>query len=386
MRVFIVSRGIPTPEYPMNGIFEYDQAKALSSIKHEVYFISIDIRSVRRKRRFGFRVFKQNEVTVLSLSFPVGRVPLALRIYIMRKFVNKVYKYAVSRFGLPDILHVHFPQIALSLKDVIKKAEFPVVMTEHSSGMIENPIPKHLYSTASNAYKLIENIIAVSDHLSNILHNVFKVNSYVIPNIVDTSIFKYSFRPNVERFTFISVGSLIARKRMDLTVEAFANCFAGNPKYQLVIIGEGPERNKIEDMISRYNIKEQVTITGRLSRDKISSYMEMSECFVLASQAETFGVVYIEALASGLPVIATKCKGPEGFIDHANGVLIDKDDIDQLKEAMLSMTVNINAYDRNAIALKAKDDFSPELIAYQLTEYYQGLIKKNNDEIQETQI
>jgi L-malate glycosyltransferase len=386
MKVFIVSRGFPTSDYPMNGIFEYDQAKALASLGHEVFFISIDIRSIRRKRRFGFGVFKQNDITVLSLNFPVGRVPLFMRIFIMRKFVNRIFKYAVEKFGLPDILHVHFPHIALSLEDIVLTAEFPVVMTEHSSGMIEEPIANQLYLTASKAYKLINNVIAVSDNLRDILQSVFKVNAYVIPNIVDTSVFKYSFKQNKDSFTFISVGSLIYRKRMDLTVEAFANCFSGNSQYRLIVIGDGPERKKIEELISRLKITKQVTVTGRLGRDKIGAYMESSDCFVLASQAETFGVVYIEALASGLPVVATKCKGPEGFINSSNGILIDIDNTKQLQDAMLYMSSNINSYDRIAISSKAKDDFSPELIGYKLTEYYTALINKNDKVIRESQI
>lgn len=386
MKVFIVSRGIPTQEYPMNGIFEYDQAKALATLEHEVFFISIDIRSIRRKRRFGFEVFKKDGITILSLNFPIGRVPLSLRIYIMRKFVNIVYKYAVTQFGFPDILHVHFPHIALSLKDIILTADFPIVMTEHSSGMVENPIPRRLYSTAHSAYSLIHSIIAVSENLQNILEDAFGVDSYVIPNIVDTSVFSYSPKQNNDMFTFISVGSLIYRKRMDLTIEAFARCFAGNSQYRLIIIGEGPERKKIEDIIAKYNMKEQVTITGRLGRDQISSFMKISDCFVLASQAETFGVVYIEALASGLPVIATKCKGPEGFVNSANGVLIDTDNVNQLKEAMLFMSYNIDAYDRSAIALKVKKDFSPEIIASQLTEYYSNLVTNSDDQNKASQL
>lgn len=84
-------------------------------------------------------------------------------------------------------------------------------------------------------------------------------------------------------------------------------------------------------------------------KKKIAEQLSKSDCFVLASQSETFGVAYIEALAMGVPVIATKCGGPEGFVNENNGIMIDVDSESQLIEAMKYMYNNSDKYDREEI-------------------------------------
>ena len=105
--------------------------------------------------------------------------------------------------------------------------------------------------------------------------------------------------------------------------------------------------------------------------------MSESDCFVLASRRETFGVAYIEAMAMGLPVIATKCGGPEDFVTNENGILVPVDDIDKLKEALIKMHQNIDLYDREKISSSTRESFAPSTIAKHLIEVYKNVIKEN---------
>ncbi|MGE4284702.1 MAG: glycosyltransferase, partial [Clostridia bacterium] len=89
---------------------------------------------------------------------------------------------------------------------------------------------------------------------------------------------------------------------------------------------------------------------------------------------ETFGVAYIEALACGVPVIATTCGGPEGFVHEENGMLIPVDDEKALLEAMNTMYDNASTYDRAKIAAEICEKFSPDCVAAQLEEIYRELI------------
>ena len=92
--------------------------------------------------------------------------------------------------------------------------------------------------------------------------------------------------------------------------------------------------------------------------------------FVLPSRAETFGVVYIEAMAVGLPVIATKCGGPEAFINQDNGLLINTDSLDELLNAMKYMYNNISSFDQFNIASSTFDDFSPVNVGNRIVDEY----------------
>ena len=111
-----------------------------------------------------------------------------------------------------------------------------------------------------------------------------------------------------------------------------------------------------------------------MTRADMLYVLEKSDCFVLPSNFETFGVVYIEAMAAGLPVIATKCGGPEKIVPSFAGVLIDKNDVNQLFGAMLDMVNSIDAYSANSIKEYVSKTFSPECIAQQLISIYETLI------------
>jgi glycosyltransferase involved in cell wall biosynthesis len=100
-----------------------------------------------------------------------------------------------------------------------------------------------------------------------------------------------------------------------------------------------------------------------------------SDIFVLPSRNETFGVVYIEALACGLPIIATDCGVPSEIVTPENGLFIPKENVDALSSAISYMAQNINQYDRKAIAEDCQARFSSEVIAKQLTHIFEETIK-----------
>ncbi|MFY9282731.1 MAG: glycosyltransferase [Miniphocaeibacter sp.] len=157
--------------------------------------------------------------------------------------------------------------------------------------------------------------------------------------------FKLKSKVKSKNFNFVSTGNLIDTKRMDLTIKAFYKAFKGNTKITLTIFGQGPNHKSLEELINQYKLSDQVKLMGLCSRKKIAEQLSKSNCFVLVSQSETFGVAYIEALAMGVPVIATKCGGPEGFVNKDNGIMIDVDNEEQLIEAMHYMYKNIEKYD-----------------------------------------
>ena len=103
--------------------------------------------------------------------------------------------------------------------------------------------------------------------------------------------------------------------------------------------------------------------------------MYESDVFVLASRGETFGVVYIEAMSAGLPVIATTCGGPEDFVDESNGILVPVNDVEALTDALIKIYKTANNYDRSNISRLTQQKFSPKTIASQLTDVYIDVIK-----------
>jgi glycosyltransferase involved in cell wall biosynthesis len=112
---------------------------------------------------------------------------------------------------------------------------------------------------------------------------------------------------------------------------------------------------------------------GQLERSEINKVFKKSHAFVLPSHSETFGVCYIEALYAGLPVIATRCGGPESFIDKSNGILIPVNNSVELSNAMNSIRYNYSQYDPKQISSDCNKRFSPSVIANELINLYLSL-------------
>lgn len=374
LNVLIISRGYPTSKYPMNGIFEFDQAKALAKFGHDVVFAVIDIRSIRRWRKWGIEKFEKDGVKVYAINYPIGNVPLKFLLYFYEKGLKQLFKRVKNDIGNPDIMHAHFTRIGYAATKLKETTGIPLVITEHFSGLMNDSIESAVLDLGNKTYHKADKIITVSPALNKVLEEKFNVDSVYIPNIIDTDSFIYSETEKYDDFTFISVGSLIFRKRMDLIIEAFANLSNEFNNLKLIIIGEGPEKPKLEDLIGKYNLSSKINLTGRLERNKIAEYMSRSHCFVLPSRAETFGVVYIEAMLMGLPVIATRCGGPEGFVNIENGILVDIDEENDLVNAMTHMKNAQFQYNRKCISKSIIEKFSNEVVGKQIEDVYKDVI------------
>ncbi len=375
MKTFIISRGIPSEKYPLYGIFEFDQAKALAKSGVDTSMLVIDFRSRKYKRKFGFFSYEKDNVKIFELSLPLNLYRRALPL--LQFLMIFLYKKAVKVIGKPDVIHAHFYSIAAIASIIKKKYDIPFFITEHSSKLNKNAnlISKLDKKLTIKAYSNATTIIAVSKALSENIKNNFNFNTHIIHNIVDINKDYKIQHTNNENFTFISVGNLITLKGFDILIKAFKKAFADDNKVFLNIIGEGEERIHLQDIINECNITDKVRLLGQKTRPELFELMRKSNAFVLASKSETFGVVYIEAMACGLPVIATRCGGPEDFVNDTNGFLIPTDDIETLSKALIKMRLDIDNFDNERISEECYNKFSSENIAKQIVEQYYKVLK-----------
>lgn len=376
MYILIIARGYPTEKYKMNGIFEFDQAKALVQAGHKVIYAAVDVRSIRRWRKWGFESFGQDGVQVEAINIPGGSIPKTILQKMQMQGLKNLYKKIETKYGKPDIIHTHFLGYGKISTKVLAKQNIPIVLTEHLSAMNNKDLEPSLITLGNETYTKVDKLITVSEALANNIEEKFEVKATVIPNMVDTESFNYINSKNEnDEYVFVSTGGLIPRKSMDMLVDSFNIAFKDKKKVKLYIFGEGAERSKLEQMIAKYKLTEQIFLMGLRDRKEISKRMHESSCFVLASKLETFGVAYIEALAAGLPVIATNCGGPEEFVHKYNGILIEVDDAEALTNSMLKMYNESNKFDREKISKEMVHKFSAEIIAKRLTEIYRSALK-----------
>lgn len=376
MKIFIISRGFPTNEYKMNGIFEMDQAKALQKAGLDVVFLSVDLRSIRRKRKFGMDSFVKDGVKMYTFDIPLGNIPKGILYKIGIWATKKLYKIAVKNEGEPDLIHTFFTDQAYMVTKAFEDKDIPVIVTECNSHINKDNIDKKLEKAASFAYNKASKLISVSPDFNKKLKKKFGVDSSVVTVIPNLDIFQYS--PNKDnrdsKFRFVSTGRVTVEKGMEDLIDAFIKEFKDDENVTLDIFGDGNHKEALETKVRNHGLNHRIKLRGMTDRKIIAKEYQHKDVFCLYSHSETFGLAYLEALASGLPVISSKCGGPEHLIKENNGILVELNDVDALGKAMVYMKENIEKYNKEEISREARLENSAESITNDLIEIYKEVI------------
>lgn len=261
--------------------------------------------------------------------------------------------------GAPDVIHAHgrFLNAGAAALAIHRATRIPYVYTDHSSAYQRGFAPAEaepvLREVIANAAEYSTVSPALAEAVDGFLGGPVR-EARVMPNVIDPLFEQTPPRPPpaAPPYVFLNIASLNFNKGVDRLIHAFARAFAGQPGYQLEICGDGELRNDLESLVSGLGLRGQVHLLGKLSKAQVLERLDRAHALVLASQVETFGVVLIEALARGRPVVATRCGGPEGIVTSSNGLLTPRGDVDALAEALRTMADNAILYDSS----KLRDD------------------------------
>ena len=380
MNILIVSHGIPSKEDPQWGCFEVDQAKALSRLGHRVIIIALDGRYRMRFRHIGITFSKLSDIdTYLYYLFPLSFIPTRRgRNWLRNKMMRRLYKRVAKISGEPDIIYAHYLLRMTSLSLVKKEnPQIPIVGIEHWSELNKPSLSRSMVESGRIAYQVADRLLAVSPSLQDQIKKHFGKDSEVVYDMVDETFLQADLvsRPGTDApFVFASCGSLIPRKGFDVLLKAFAKTEDKNSK--LIILGDGSEKANLQELAETLGISARVDFRGMVSREGIAEVYAHSSAYALATRAETFGVSYIEAMAMGLPVIATRCGGPEHFVTDQCGYLLEVDDEDALVAAMNSIQKEYDRFDPAGIREYVRSRFSGEEIARQLEQIFAEEIEK----------
>ncbi len=385
MKVLFVTRGFPTEDDVMSGNYEAVQAKALAAKGCQVSVISISLKSflhIFSRGMISHRVVDGVDVylcTRIRFSTRFWSTP-KLNAWVADRAYRQAFKKYVSERGMPDVVHAHIVSVASPVSFVKDEYHLPFVITEHWTAMNRTEIPEWL-KQISFVYHRADRVICVSQALSDSLKRNFNVNSIVINNMVSDQFFK-SFRVerNDNTFRFIACGAFRTNrnKGFDILVDAFAQAHFPKSVF-LDIVGDGPDRAFIESKIAAYHLSDQIHLLGTKTPEEVNDLLCHSDCFVLSSRLETFAIVVIEAMAKGLPVIATRSGGPETFLRPEHGILVEKENVTELSEAMKYMTDHHQEYDSENIRQFCHDHFSQDVIANQILSVYNQLLNQKTN-------
>ncbi|HEX7777827.1 MAG TPA: glycosyltransferase [Vicinamibacterales bacterium] len=347
LHVLMLPSYYETRHLPYNGTFFRDWARALQGAGVRIGIAYVEGRSLRSLsvgalRETCFRTTAADEGglptvrlegwNTLAQWTPGGLIWARLSQHVIREYM--------SRYGRPDLIAA---QSATWAGQAAWRANrtwgLPYVFTEVNTGFGTGRIRGWQAALSRRAFAKAEAVVAISQNLRNRLVQLGGARRIdVIPCTVDESYWTPPPRARDRaRFTIYAQAHLSPRKGFDLLIRAFARRFQGDPAVRLVIGGGGPIRQDLEALADATGVRSQVTFLGAIPRDAVREAMWAADCFVLPSHAENFGVVLIEALATGLPVISTRCGGPEDIVNDDVGILLRPGDERGLADALAAM-------------------------------------------------
>ena len=297
-----------------------------------------------------------------------------------------------------DIIHSHGGgTISLLGLEIARLKKIPIVFTYHTlwnkythyllKGVVRPKVVERISRIVCNRCTAI---IAPSKRIKNELISYgVKKPIGVIPSGVNFERFKVKnigflrkkIRLGIERRIVLSIGRLGIEKSTDLLIRAFGLVAKKNKNTVLVIVGDGPEKKNLENLTKELGIQDRVYFTGNINFEDMPLVYRDADLLLFASRTETQGMVILEALASGLPVVAVNDAVYEGIIkDKKNGILVSND-IDQFAKACLFL-LNNPAYRKKLSenAVKFVEKFSIYTTAETLEKLYKKLIYQYNEE------
>ena len=389
MRVLVLPSFYPTRDDPNRGIFFKEQSSNCVSVDLEIDILYNERRSLKKifsrsswinyfQICSGYEnnlfVYRRHSWNLLPTKTRVGQK-------IWAYFSYKLFERYIKDRGQPDIIHVQSAFYAGEVANkIFLKYKIPYLIQEHSTLVVKtefNYFYKHYFRAI---YFRAKKIVSVSNKLKMELVDKFDIpdsSISVIHNFVDTDFFSpeaplLSTNQKPAGFLFFALSFLNSNKRVDRLIRCFGKAFENIPDVFLYVGGKGEEMTELKSLISQLGLTSKIRLLGELNRVHARDWLNLCDSFVLPSDIETFGVVLIEALSMGKPVIATRCGGPEDIVTDSVGMLIDRTEVEIIL-ALQTMFTKADQYDAAFIRNYAIDNFSVRPIAPQLINLYNAI-------------
>ena len=277
----------------------------------------------------------------------------------------------------PDIIHAHVYSAGVPAVIIGKLYHTPVIITEHWTNFIMRELSWERRLAARFALNRARAVLPVSDVLQRNLEGYgIRNNFHIIPNVVNTELFCPSSleRRGDRKKRLLLVAIFAQRKGIPYLLEALNLVRRERDDFVLDIVGDGPQRSEYEQMAAKLGLQEDVVFHGR--QPEVYSFMKNCDFFVMPSLYENFGVVYIEAMACGKPVIASDIPGPSEFINKDVGILVPPKDVTALAGAIDFMLEHYTDYSPERIRSYVEERFSYQVVGKRLDEIYRQVIEK----------
>lgn len=392
MNVFIIPSWYPGKNNPVDGIFIKEQADALSANYPEYNFIvshcgnfymsfSSAFKTLNTLKEFAkakpFKTSYRSNYTEYFKPALTWSDKLKGEFKNILKAHSENFAAAEKDYGKMNVMHAHvsYPAgfAAMKLKE---KHKLPYILSEHMGPFpfgrfIINGKISHKISEPLNEADIVT---APSNYQSEKIYSSGFKKPVVIPNMFNEKLFfPAGSKSDKERLQFLTLAAFKEEKGIYELLDGILKSDAGKNGCEFIIAGSGELENHIRQFILENDMTGYLKLIISPDRNEVVNLFRNCDVFILPSRLESFGIVYIEALGCGKPVIATDCGGPADFVNSGNGLLIQKENPDLTAEAINYMKDNFSQFDPVRIREYAVNKFSSKAVCGELISLYQKI-------------
>ena len=369
------------PTYGGSGVVATELGIELAARGHQIHFItsSQPFRLTGREANIHF-----HEVSVSTyplFEYPPYDLALATRMA------------EVADFYSLDLLHVHYAiphsvsALLASQMLAARGRHLPFITTLHGTDITLVGLDPSYLPITRFGIEQSHGVTAISSYLRDRTREAFDITSEieVIRNFVNCDV--YVRKPDLvadmrPRFAgsnehlIVHLSNFRPVKRVQDVVEVFARISRVLPA-RLMLIGDGPDRSLAEQLALRHNVQDRIYFLGK--QDNVNELLPLADLMIMPSQMESFGLAALEAMACGVPAIATRVGGvPELIDDQINGLLFEVGDVESMANAAIGLLSDRSRLQSFSAAARqtARERFCASSIIPRYEEYYERVVAR----------
>lgn len=341
MKIVIIIALFPPKWLGGMEIATYNIAEHLAKRGHEIHVIT--------EYDEGLQAFSQEN------GFYIHRVAFS-RVRVIGVFLLWSRFFLTIRKIRPDIIHAQSFMTGIPACVISNLLRIPYIVWGRGSDVYLMDF--YVKISSKLVLKNANAILALTDDMRKKLNSIYPRDIYVVPNGINLEQFddiSSNFPNKAGTKKILFVGRFHPVKGVQYLIMAMKKVYEEIPDARLLLIGDGEERNKLERLADNLGIRESIDFIGELPHKKIAGFMNHADVFVLPSISESFGMVNLEAMACGLPIVATRVGGiPNVIKNGVNGYLVEAKKPDEIAEKILLLLQNPQL--RMEISQRNKED------------------------------
>lgn len=377
--ILFLTRWYPNPADVQLGIFIRKHALAVSKFcKVSVLYVQA---VKQQKKSMMFEEHSDGNFAELKIFYRASVWPFVNFSRYVKWHIWGFQKIK-SQEGKPQLIHLNVMYgLAKICRTLSKSFNIPYIITEHWHGFTDGQFGSQSTYFKNEIYKTAQNASAftcVSEYLKqHLIANNFANHIEVIPNVVDVA---EKNLPEVKDgiIRFLTAADLLDRvKNVSAIIKVIQSLIDENEalKFEYHIIGGGEDEMQLKALAhSSEKYRSKIIFHGRRLNEYVLEFLNACNCAIINSNTETFSVFAAEAVLCGKPVICTRCGGPEDFLNEKNSILIEKNNSDELKNAVKDFLNKKIVFDATVIKNSIGQRFSSQHIGQQFLNIYSKIL------------